>query len=291
MTEPDLGSRNPQDRLPQRLATPLTPEQSAAKAVRFGSWYFAEQVLRQMRVYLWSVIAYSVGSPLAYLFAMGMGLASLVNASAQNQFGGVSYQVFIAPALVASTALMSAAGEFMFPVMDGFKWRRLYFGPHASPLTPEQIAKGHIIAVFIRILLPTAIYYVIVLLFQASPSPWGWFSVLTATLAAMTFGLPLMAWTATLKNDAGQFAVVQRFIVMPLFLFSGTFFPLSQLPWFLQWIGWISPLWHATEIGRVLSFGYQEPAWLTIVHIVYLLVIAAVGWVLAQRFFAKRMNV
>ncbi|MDN5670063.1 MAG: ABC transporter permease [Renibacterium salmoninarum] len=277
--------------IPERtkIPVPLTPEQSAAKAVRFGSWYFAEHMFRQMRNWLVSIAAYSIGSPLAYLFAMGIGLASLVNSSTSNQFSGVSYQTFIAPALVASTALMSAAGDFMFPVMAGFRWRRIYYGPHASPLVPEQIAKGHIISTFIRILLPTAVYYLIVVLFQAAPSPWGWLSVLTASLAAMSFGLPLMAWVATLKTDAGQFAMVQRFIVTPLFLFSGTFFPLSQLPVFLQWIGWISPLWHATELGRVLSFGYPEAAWLTVVHLVYLLALAGFGWRLSQRIYAKRL--
>ena len=274
--------------IPERtkVPVPLTPEQSAARAVRFGSWYFAEHMFRQMRNWLVSIAAYSIGSPLAYLFAMGIGLASLVNSSTSNQFSGVSYQTFIAPALVASTALMSAAGDFMFPVMAGFRWRRIYYGPHASPLVPEQIAKGHIISTFIRILLPTAVYYLIVVLFQAAPSPWGWLSVLTASLAAMSFGLPLMAWVATLKTDAGQFAMVQRFIVI---LFSGTFFPLSQLPVFLQWIGWISPLWHATELGRVLSFGYPEAAWLTVVHLVYLLALAGFGWRLSQRIYAKRL--
>ncbi|WP_285727455.1 ABC transporter permease [Psychromicrobium xiongbiense] len=273
-----------------RLPNPLTPLESAERARRFGWWYFAEQVLRQMRVYLVSVIMYSIGTPLAYLLAMGVGLATLVNASAQHQFSGVSYQVFIAPALVASTALMSAAGEFMYPVMDGFKWRRVYYGPYASPLRPEQIAQGHVVAVFLRILLPTVIYYLIVVLFGVAPSPWGWFSVLSASIAAMSFGLPLMAWTATLTKDAGQFALVQRFVVAPLFLFSGTFFPLTQLPWFLQWIGWISPLWHATELGRVFSFGYQEPLWLSLMHAAYLLVLAWLGWVLAQRMFARRLQ-
>lgn len=290
MTEPQFSEPPVTSKSRTTLPVPLTPEESAARAERYGSWYMAEHMFRQMRNWLLSIGAYSIGSPLAYLFAMGIGLASLVNSSTNSQFSGVSYQTFIAPALVASTALMSAAGDFMFPVMAGFRWRRTYYGPHASPLVPEQIAKGHIVSTFIRILLPTAVYYLIVVLFQAAPSPWGWFSVLTATLASMSFGLPLMAWVATLKTDSGQFAMVQRFIITPLFLFSGTFFPLTQLPWFLQWIGWISPLWHATELGRVLSFGYSEPAWLTIVHLAYLLILAWLGWVLAQRVFAKRLE-
>jgi hypothetical protein len=82
------------------------------------------------------------GQPVAYLFAMGVGLATLVDTNSAAAFGGVSYLVFIAPALLISAAVMTAANEFTFPVMDGFKWRRVYYGPHASPLTPEQIAAG-----------------------------------------------------------------------------------------------------------------------------------------------------
>ena len=66
-----------------------------------------------------------------------------------------------------------------------------------------------------------------------------------------------------------------RFIVMPLFLFSGTFFPLDTLPLGVRWIGWISPIWHGTELGRVVSYGYEEAPWLTVVHVVFLLGLAA----------------
>jgi lipooligosaccharide transport system permease protein len=184
---------------------------------------------------------------------------------------------------------MTAANEFTFPVMDGFKWRRVYYGPHASPLTPKQIAGGHIIAVTLRFLLQSAIYFAAVALFGASPGEWGWVSILIATLAGLSFGLPLMAYAATIKEDRGQFAMVMRFIVMPLFLFSGTFFPLDTLPLGVRWIGWISPIWHGTELGRVVSYGYEEDPWLTIVHVVFLLILAAAGWVLTKRQFAKRM--
>ena len=266
------------------------PEVSAAKARRWGAFYFAEQVLRVMKGYGWSIFLYSVGQPAAYLFAMGVGLATLVEASAAGAFGGVSYLAFIAPALLISAAVMTAATEFTFPVMDGFKWRRVYYGPHASPLTPEQIAGGQIIAVTVRFFVQSVIYFAIVALFGASPSGWGWISILVATLAGLSFGLPLMAYAATIKEDKGQFAMVMRFIVMPLFLFSGTFFPLDTLPVLVRWVGWISPIWHGTELGRVLSYGYDEPPVLTIIHIVFLLGLAWFGWVLTKRQFVRRMG-
>ncbi|NUU32827.1 ABC transporter permease [Arthrobacter sp. C9C5] len=266
-----------------------SPAVSAARARRWGAFYYAEQVLRVMKGYGWTIVMYGVGQPVAYLFAMGVGLATLVDTNSTAAFGGVSYLAFIAPALLISAAVMTAANEFTFPVMDGFKWRRVYYGPHASPLTPEQIAAGQIIAVTVRFVLQSAIYFGVVALFGASPGGWGWVSILVATLAGLSFGLPLMAYAATIKNDRGQFAMVMRFIVMPLFLFSGTFFPLDTLPLAVRWIGWISPIWHGTELGRVFSYGYQEAPLLTVVHVVFLLGLAVLGWVLTRRQFAKRM--
>ncbi|MET4136619.1 lipooligosaccharide transport system permease protein [Pseudarthrobacter sp. PvP090] len=265
------------------------PEVSAARARRWGAFYYAEQVLRVMKGYGWTIVMYGVGQPVAYLFAMGVGLATLVEANGAGVFGGVSYLTFIAPALLISAAVMTAANEFTFPVMDGFKWRRVYYGPHASPLTPEQIAGGQVIAVSIRFLLQSAIYFAVVALFGAAPGAWAWVSILIATLAGLSFGLPLMAYAASIREDKGQFAMVMRFIVMPLFLFSGTFFPLDTLPLAVRWIGWISPIWHGTELGRVVSYGYEEEPWLTIVHLVFLLGLAAAGWVLTKRRFARRM--
>lgn len=267
-----------------------SPEVSAARARRWGAFFYAEQVLRVMRNYGWSVILYSVGQPVAYLFAMGVGLASLVDANSEAAFGGVSYLEFVAPALLVSAAVMTASGEFSYPIMDGFKWRRVFYGPHASPLIPQQIASGHIMASSLRFLLQSVVYFVVVALFGASPSPWGWVSALVATVAALSFGLPLMAYAASITQDKGQFALVQRFIVMPLFLFSGTFFPLDSLPIAVRWIGWISPVWHGTELGRVFTYGMDQDPLLTITHIVFLLVTAVVGWVLVRRQFVKRMG-
>jgi lipooligosaccharide transport system permease protein len=99
-----------------------------------------------------------------------------------------------------------------------------------------------------------------------------------------------MAYSASITEDKGQFALVMRFVVMPLFLFSGTFFPLDSLPLAVRWVGWISPIWHATELGRVFSYGYQQPPLLTVLHAVVLAGLAVLGWFLTRRQFAARMG-
>ncbi|MCD5342692.1 ABC transporter permease [Arthrobacter sp. AK04] len=247
-----------------------SPETAAARARRWGAFYYAEQVLRVMKGYGWSIIMYSVGHPVAYLFAMGVGLATLVDAQGAGAFGGVGYVTFVAPALLVSAAVMTAANEFTFPVMDGFT--------------------GHIMAVTLRLLLQSAVYFAAVVLFGAAPGGWGWATIVVATVAGLSFGLPLMAYSASITEDKGQFALVMRFVVMPLFLFSGTFFPLDSLPLAVRWVGWISPIWHATELGRVFSYGYQQPPMLTVLHAVVLAGLAVLGWFLTRRQFAARMG-
>src|SRR5690606_12480322 len=113
---------------------------------------------------------------------------------------------------------------------------------------------------------------------------------LVGVLGGLAFGLPLLAYASTLKDDNGQFAAVQRFVFTPLFLFSGTFYPLETLPSALHWIGWISPLWHASELGRVLSYGAVKPAWVTAVHVLVLLAFAIGGWLIARRTFTRRLR-
>ncbi|AMM32054.1 ABC transporter [Sinomonas atrocyanea] len=269
------------------------PEVSAAKARRWGSFYFAEHVLRSMRAYLVTIVVTSVGNPLLYLFSMGVGLASIVDRSAggaHGVFGGVGYLAFAAPALLVSSAVMTSANEMMFPVMDGFKWRRFYYGPHVTPLVPGQLAAGHIMAVGVRLTLQCLVFFLIMLAFGAAPGPWAWLLVPIGVFAGMAFGAPLMAYSAHIESENFQFSMIQRFIVMPLFLFSGTFYPLATMPVGMQWIGWISPLWHGNELGRMASYGLSEPGWLVAVHVLYLGALGAVGIWWARRNYAKRMG-
>lgn len=263
----------------------------AARARRWGAWYVAEHRFRVMRSYLQTVLLTGIGNPLVYLFAMGVGLAGLVDANlGPDAVDGVGYLVFVAPALLCTAAITVATEEFTYPIMLGFKWNPVFFGMNASPLRPGQIIDGIVISVLARMLLTCALYYVFIALFGAVPNPAGWVSVFVAVLTGAAFGAIVMGYTSTLTEDTGQLAMVMRFVVLPMTLFSGTFFPLSQLPVFLQWIGWLSPLWHGTELARVFSYGYAEPIWLTVVHVVYLVVLFAAGWAWARRVAVRRLT-
>lgn len=260
------------------------------KPRRFGSWYVAEHRIRAMRSYLKTIIATSIGNPLVYLFALGVGLASLVDANIGGQGVGVSYLIFVAPALLAAAAVTVASEELTYPMMMGFKWNPIFLAMNAAPISGKQIVNGMVIAVLARIVPTTVIYFVVMVLFGAVPSAWGAVMILVASLTGLAVGLVIMPYTASIQEDKGQMAMIQRFGILPMFLFSGTFFPLEQLPIYLHWIGWISPLWHGTQLGRVVGYDLAEPVWLIACHLLYLLVLSFIGWRLAQRVVTRRLN-
>jgi lipooligosaccharide transport system permease protein len=261
------------------------------KPRRWGAWYVALHRFRVMKSYTGTVVVAGIGSPLIYLYALGVGLATIVDANAGDQaVDGVSYLVFVAPALLASAAITVASEEFTYPVMLGYKWNPTFTGMSASPLRPTQIADGVIISVAVRMFVNLVLFFALILVFGAAPSPIAFLMIGAGLLGGLAFGAVLMGYTSTLEEDTGQLAMVMRFIVLPMTLFSGTFFPLSTFPLWLQPIGWISPLWHSTELARVFSYGYAEPIWLTVVHVVYLVVLMVVGWAWARRIAVRRLG-
>ena len=260
------------------------------KARGLGAWYVTEHMVRAMRAYGWTIIVGALGQPIIYLLGLAVGLAALINAPIDDGGVEVSYLVFVAPALLMTATIAVASEEFTFPVMAGFKWRRYFYGFNASPISSRQIAQGVIFGAAARMAVVAVAYTAFLYLFGAVPAfSFGWTMMLVAVLAGLSFGVPLMAYAASVYEDKGQFALVQRFIFMPMFLFSGTFYPLDSLPLWLQWIGWISPLWHATELGRWISYGAELSPAMIAVHFGYLIALTVVGYILAGRFFETRL--
>ncbi len=242
-----------------------------------------------MRAYGVSVLATAVVEPVLYMVAMGVGLGALVD-SQNGDVDGVPYLVFVAPALLVASIVMSVGTEMSYPVMDGFKWHRLYFAPAASPLRPSQVANGHFIAVMIRFTAQASVFWLVMLAFGAVSLGWSAVVIPIAVLAAASFGAPLQAYAATLTTEGFQFAFIERFVVMPLFLFSGTFFPLTAMPVYLQWIGWISPVWHGAQLARVAAYGADIPGWLLAVHVVFLVGLAVLGLRWSRAVYTRRLG-
>lgn len=256
----------------------------------FGTWYVTEHMVRAMRAYGWTIIVGALGQPILYLLGLAVGLAALIDAPIVENGVEVSYLVFVAPALLMTAGISVASEEFSYPVMAGFKWRRYFFGFSASALSPGQIAGGVVAGASARIIFVVVAYYAFLWIFGAVPDPaTGWLTIPIGLLAGLAFGIPYMAYAASITEDKGQIALVQRFIFMPMFLFSGTFYPLATLPLWLQWIGWVSPLWHATELGRIVTYGKPAEPFMIVVHVGYLLVLSIGGYLVGRRLFGRRL--
>lgn len=288
MTAPGTAHGRADDTSEVALAAEAMAGGVAAR--RYGAWYIVEHMVRVWRSYIDVNVATAVGTPVLYLFAFGIGLGVLVNSSTgPGGIDGVSYLTYVAPALIVMAAVAITTSEFTFPIMAGFKWNPIFIGMNAAPLSGRQIIDGVVMFVTLRSIATLLVYYIVMALFQAVPAPTGILTVATATLTGLAFGTPLLAYAATLTEDRGQFAIVQRILVLPLTLFSGTVFPLETLPIYLQWIGWLSPLWHGSELGRVVAYGADRPPWLTAVHVVYLIVLAVIGWRISVRIATRRL--
>jgi lipooligosaccharide transport system permease protein len=265
-------------------------ERRSAKSIAFGTWYVTEHRLRNMRAYLTTVVMGSVFNPMIYLFALGVGIGSYIDANSGSLGqGAISYLTFVGPALLASAAHTVAFEETSFVVMGGFKWSREFWAMNATPIVGRQIANGVLLAAGIRITFTVGVFFGFLTLFGAAPAATAILAVPAALLSGLAFGSVIMAFASRLEEDDGWFAIVNRLVIAPMFLFSGTFFPLERLPLGLQWIGWISPLWHSTQLGRVAAYGMVEPLWLTAAHLAYLVTMLALGLGLSWRSFSRRL--
>ena len=220
-----------------------------------------------------------------YLVAMGMGLGSIVD----TDVDGVSYLWFVAPGLLVATVVSTGAQFGTWPIFGGFKWMKNYLAAQATPVEPWQMAIGEGVAISVRMFVQALLFWLVGLAFGAWPSVGSLAIVPIAMLASMAMFAPLMAYAATLEEEGLQFNFVQRLVVMPMFLFAGTFFPLASMPVYLQWIGWVSPMWHGTQLARVVSYGASVPAWLIVVHVVFLVACVVGGLLAAARTFTRRL--
>lgn len=193
-------------------------------------------------------------SPTMFLLAMGLGLGSYVDRSGGAATGGVPYLAFLAPGLLAATVMQTAASESTFPVIAGFVWTKRYHAMHASPIGPREIALAQLAWSATRITGVGAVFVLVTLLFGAVRSPLVVLAIPVATLTGLAFATPIAAFAAT-RRTMNAFSYLFRFGIMPLFLFSGTFFPVEQLPAVIQPIAWLTPLYHGVALCRSLALG------------------------------------
>jgi lipooligosaccharide transport system permease protein len=228
----------------------------------------------------------SVGLPVLYLIAMGLGFGSQVHSTTVT--GGLSYLVYLAPGLLAAAAIQTAAGEGTFPILSGFKWQKNFIGITNTPITPQQLVSATFLWIALRILFSGAVFLAIAAAVGAVTSPAMLASLLFSVLCGMGFAGPVVAFAASVNDEGVKFNLIFRFIVVPMTLFSGTMFPVSQLPAWVRPIAWVTPLWHGTELSRGIAFGTLH-FWPAVGHVAYLLALFAAGVLIARARFRSRL--
>ena len=256
---------------------------SAAPAVRI----FEHQALVYRRVWRGTVFI-SFVTPTLFLAAMGLGLGSIVDANNPGGVGGVSYLAFLAPGLLLATAMQTAAFESTWPVMAGIVWLRTYDAMLATPASVRDIILGHLAWVTVRLTMVAGVFIAVMFAFGAVTSPLAVLAILPAVLTGLAFAAPITAFAATQKNDSG-FNVLFRFGITPLFIFSGTFFPITQLPDFVQPIAYLTPLYHGVALARDLALGTLEPV-SAAVHLAVLIGFVIAGYLAAMWTFRRRLE-
>jgi lipooligosaccharide transport system permease protein len=237
-------------------------------------------------------------SPVMFLLAMGVGLGTYVNRTgagggALSSLGGlppgITYLAFLAPGLMAATAMQTASFESMFPVMGGFVWQRRYHAMFASPIQPAEIALSQLAWGATRLFIVTTIFFAVTVIFGAVTSPLAVLAIPAAVLTGLAFAAPITAYAATRKVMT-SFNYIFRFGITPLFLFSGTFFPVEALPPVLQPLAWLTPLYHGVALCRSLALGTVGAApGLALIHLAVLLGFIAVGVAACLITFRRRL--
>jgi lipooligosaccharide transport system permease protein len=240
---------------------------------------------RTWRSTVWS----SVLGPLFYLGAMGYGLGSLVDRNGTAALGGVPYVVFVAPAVLSVQAMNTGLGNALYPVFGAMRWNALYLAARATMLRPVDICRGHLMFIAMRIAMNCACFVAFMAALGLIKSAWAVLLLPAALLTGFAFSAPTMAWAITLKHETSLNYPI-RFGAIPLMLFSGTFFPVTQLPGWIRPLAYATPLWHGVALCRALSLGDLD-AGSVAVHVAYLVALSALGLWLGGRAYRRRLYV
>lgn len=228
--------------------------------------------------------------PLLYMLGMGLGVGALVDRGdgSERLLDGLTYFEFLAPALLATTGMMVSAQESMWPVMGGFRWQRAFHAQAATPLSPGEITGGLALWQTTRATISVAGVAAVLSLFNEIRSPGLLLAIPFGGLTGVAFAAPITAWSATRESDR-SFPTIMRFGIIPLFLFGGAFYPVSQLPDWLEPVARVTPLWHGVQLCRGAVHGRLDLVD-AVGHCTFLASLAIVGWLVARRTFSRRLS-
>lgn len=226
-------------------------------------------------------------TPALYLLAMGVGVGAIIEPGTAAFLRGADYLEYLAPGLLAAVALQTAAGEGTLPVRAAMRWKMTYQAMVATPLTPTEVLVGHLAFMTLRIVLTCTVFICYMALSGLAPSPSALLALPAAVLTGVACLTPIAALTAGFARD-NSITVLLRFVVAPLFLMGGAFFPVSQLPLPVRVVIEVTPVFHGTELCRAVVLGTAEfPA--VLLHVLVLVAWTVAGLVLARRNYQRSL--
>ncbi|MDQ6709305.1 MAG: ABC transporter permease [Candidatus Dormibacteraeota bacterium] len=226
-------------------------------------------------------------SPLLFLTAMGVGIGSLIARGPTRSVGGLSYLAFVAPGVLSAATMQTAFSEMAYPILGKSRWLHTYDGMLATPLRVRDLLAGEIGWLIIRLTTVAAIFFLVMTLFNTVHSTLAPLAIPVGVLNGLAFGGPMLAFSAAQRTDMG-FAVIGRFVVTPLFILGGTFFPLDRLPVVAQDVAWLTPLAHGVTLARSLTSGTATLSSSTL-HLAVLVTYAVAGIAIARLTFERSL--
>ncbi|MBB5868446.1 lipooligosaccharide transport system permease protein [Allocatelliglobosispora scoriae] len=250
--------------------------------------------LRELRYWLFryrrtwrGTIVINVVNPLLFLTAIGIGLGRLITGG--DALPGYSYLEFVVPGLLVAAAMQTTYIEAAGPVFQSVRGRKNYLAAAATPMSPSDILYGHLLYIVIRVATTALAFGAVAAAMGALPVGRGVLVVLSGVLVGAAFATTVAALAVTVKR-ASTMQAIFRFVIMSMYMLSGTFFPLDDLTPALRWLAQLTPLWHGVELARGFALGTATAGGVA-VHTAYLLVMALVGLLIARRTFRKNLYV
>jgi lipooligosaccharide transport system permease protein len=226
----------------------------------------------------WVVVLSGFFEPVLYLASMGIGLGSLIG-DVQTPAGPIPYAAYIAPALLAVSAMNGAIYDSTWNVFFKLNHAKLYEGMLATSLGPLDVALGEIVYALLRGLVYATGFMIIMQMFGLNLA---WTAILALpAVVLIAFGFASLGMAVTSYMKVFQQMDLINFVLLPMFLFSATFYPITVYPGWVQWIVMSFPLWHGVELVRGLTTGLLD--WTMLVHLGYYVLMIALGLVFTTR--------
>ncbi len=256
---------------------------SAVTATGTVIWH---QLLRTRRTW-WSVIVSGIVQPTMFLLAIGAGIGSQIDDVELARLGADSYFAWIGPGILAVSAMQVASTEALWPTMGMLRWQGTYRAVLRSPIGVGTLGVAHALWLSVRAVVTATCFLVVLALAGVATSPWALALPLLGGLIGLAHGAPIAAYTASLENES-SFSILSRVVIFPLFIFSGAFFPVDEMPSAFAIGARCTPTWHGVQAARHLTTGNLSAH--TAGHVGLLAVLALVGTLLVHRSFRRNVD-